>query len=69
MNIWTALHKHTKRTSLCIRRIPRFEAVALESVLPLERSTEKHCPAEPVNHTKDHLVFDVHFNMEGSSVS
>lgn len=69
MNNWTALHKHTKRTSLCIRLIPLFETVTPEAMSPLVRSTEKHCPAEPGNHTKDHLVFYVHFNMGGSSVS
>lgn len=27
MNNWTTLHKHSQRTSLCIRLIPLFETV------------------------------------------
>lgn len=70
MNNWTALHKHTKKTSLCFHVIPLFETVTPVATSPLERSTEKHCPAaEPDSHKKDHVVFYLHCNMSGSSVS
>lgn len=32
MNNWTALHKHTQRTSLCIHLIPLFETVTPEDM-------------------------------------
>lgn len=47
-----------------------FETVTPVAVFPLERRTEKHCPAaEPGSHKLDRLVVYVHFNMGGSSLS
>ncbi len=32
MNTWTVLHKHSRRTSLCVSLIPLFDTVTPEDV-------------------------------------